>query len=1037
MRKVLAFVLAALFSTVQLLAQPRTVSGKVTDEQGSPLPNVSIQVKGTSFGTTTRSDGTYSLAVSPSARALLFSSVNMAQVEVTIGGKSEINVTLKPANSNLQEVVVVGYGAVQKKSDVTASLATVKAAPIATLVTPSIDKQLGGRASGVQVTNPSGLVNQAPRIRIRGANSVSGSRSPLFVLDGTAIASGGFSGVTNDNLLADINPADIESVEVLKDGAAAALYGSQAVNGVIVITTKKGRSGAARVNYSGTFGFSKPYKKLDLLSGNEFVTIANEKLAAAGQAAQAFNPKNINTDWQSVIFRSTARSQIHNFSIESGTDKTKLYLSFNYSDQQGLVITNRARRYGVRANVDQKVGSWLNISNNITLSRSEDFDQNNGGNSLSGAVYNASRALPNVSPYDSSNLKFSGYNVTPDGKALGQGDNTRLIDNNNTNIAYVLAKNKFESVKHRIIDNITVDIKPTSWLTFTSKTNLDYINLNDFQSWDPLHGDGQGANGIVYNQAVNSLAWVLQNYINVMRGWGDHSIGATIGTELTDGKTNSFYAQGSGVADPFLQQQNVISNSFTTPQSGGSYSEGPSRVSYFGRVFYDYKSKYYVEGIFRRDGLSKFAKDSRWGNFPGASVGYRISKEEFWSPLSRIVNDFKIRASWGKVGNPNIASGDFGFLNLYGLAPYGAISGISAAQIGNNKLRWETNEKFDAGVDMSFLDSRVNLVLDYFLNKNNNLVLRALLPASLGVPGNATFRNLGTMKNQGFEIAVNASVLRGKDLRWDIGFNYTHQDNKVLELYQHKDQNVAAGAGSTYALIREGEPINVLYGYRFAGVNSANGNPMYYKADGTKIQGNVTDTKYYTVNADGSLGTQTTLAGTDQAILGNTLVKWFGGITSTLSYKNFGLDMLWRYAGGNKILDITRQESMLNQGFTNSGREILQRWTTKGQVTDVPRIWYGRDNFINLTGNSVSRFVEPGDFIRLDNLQISYTLDHDLLRRMSGEAIKSFKFFVQGQNLLVITKYKGLDPDNIVEQGVDYNTVPSARTFSVGVNVGF
>jgi TonB-dependent starch-binding outer membrane protein SusC len=1038
MRKFVTLVVCVVMFFAHAFAQTRRVTGRVVDDSGNPLSGVSVVVRG-GTGTTTDQNGNFTLSVSPSARSLDISAVNYAAQTVGIPASNNVSVSLRSSNASLAEVVVTGYGATQRRTEVTASISKVDPTPIATLVTPSVDKQLGGRAAGVQVTNSSGLVNQAPRIRIRGVNSISGGRDPLFVLDGVPIFTGRSSGVTNDNLLADINPADIESIEVLKDGSAAAIYGSRAANGVILITTKKGRSATPKINYSATFGYARPYKKFDLLSGDEFVVIANEKLAAAGQAAQAFNPKGINTDWQNVVFRSPAKSQVHNLSIEGSNERTNYYLSFNYSDQQGLVITNAARRYAIRANIDQRINKWLKISNYITLSRSEDADQNNGGNSLSGAVYNAIRALPNVSPYDTANAKYGGYNITSDGKALGMGDNTRLIDNNNTNIAYVLSHNKFNSVKHRIIDNLGIDVKPFSWLTYSTHANIDYTTLNDLNSLDPLHGDGQSVQGDVFNQAANTLRWIIQNYLNANKSFGSHNLALTIGNEYQDQKGNSFYAEGTSLADPFFQQQNIISNSYANQFSGGSYSDGPSFLSYFARLSYDYKGKYFVQGSFRRDGLSKFAPEQRYGNFPGVSVGYRISQEDFWknSAISKVVTDLKLRASWAKVGNQNIAGGNFAYLNLYGLSPYGALSGIAANQVGNSNLTWETSEKIDYGADISLFNDRVTLSGDYFSNRNNGLVLQALLPVSFGVPGNAIYRNVGDMKNTGFELSLNTSIVKNRNLRWDVGVNFTSQDNKVLSLYQNKDQNVTGGSGASYGILRVGEPLNALYGYKYAGVNSANGNPTYYKADGTLIQGNVTDTKYYLVNADGSLGTQTTLAGTDQAILGNSLVKWFGGITSSLSYMGFNVDMLWRYAGGNKIMNITRQESLLNQGFTNSGREILNRWTTKGQITDVPRVWYGRDNFINLTNNTSSRFVENGDFIRLDNLQLSYAVDRSVLRKVTGDNIKSIRVYVQGQNLWVITKYKGLDPDNIGEQGVDYNTVPSAKTISFGLNVGF
>ena len=1036
MRKLLLTVSAMLLLMLNAISQ-RTISGKVTSKDGTPLQGATVESSDKAT-TLTADDGSYKIKVSTSARYLLFTLSEYSSEQVSIGGKTSINVYLTSNTGKLQEVVVVGYGT-QKRAEVSSSISKIDATPISTLVTPSVDKQLGGRAAGVQVTNSSGLVNQPPRIRIRGVNSISGGRDPLFVLDGVPIPTGGFSGVTNDNLLADINPNDIESIEVLKDGAATAIYGSRGSNGIVLITTKKGRSGAPKLNYSITWGFAKPSKRFNLLSGDDFVTIANEKLVNAGLAAQAFNPNNINTDWQSVIFRPSAHSAIHNLSIEGSNDRVNYFVSASYANQEGIIVTNANRRYAVRGNIEVKVNKWLKLSNFITLSRSEDADQNNGGNSLSGAVYNAIRALPDVSPYDTANTKFSGYNVTADGKALGIGNNTRLIDNNNTNIAYVLNKNIFKSVKHRIIDNVGAEIKPFNWLTFTSRVNLDYTALNDLQSYNPLHGDGQSVNGLVFNQTGNLLRWVVQNYLTFNKRFRQHNINATLGTEYQDQTQNSFYAQGTGLADPFFGQQNIISNGFLNQFSGGGYTEGPSILSYFGRVNYDYSGKYFLQASFRRDGLSKLAPGHKFGSFPGVSVAYRLSQEDFWkgSSVSRVLTDVKLRASYARTGNDKIPGGNFPYENTYGLAPYGGINGIAASQIGNPNLSWETADKYDYGVDLGFLKNRINLVVDYFNTKNTGLVLLAPLPSSLGVPGNAIARNIGSATNKGFELSLNATVLKMKDFSWDLGVNYTHQDNKITALYLGKDINVTAGSGATYAILRVGEPINQLYGYQWAGVNPLNGNSMYYKLDGTKIQGDIATTKYYTVMPDGSLGTQTTLSGADQQILANSLVKYYGGITSAINYMGFSVDVLFRYAGGNKILNITRQESLLNQGFTNSGTEILDRWTKPGQVSNIPRVWYGRDNFINNTNSSLTRFIENGDFIRLDNLQIMYAIPSASLQKWSKNNVKSFRVYVQGQNLWTSTKYKGLDPDNIGEQGADYNTVPSARTWSIGLNVGF
>lgn len=1035
MRKLLLLMMVVSISTAQLFAQGRTVSGKVIDEKGgAPLNGVSVVVKGTSVGTSTDKNGSFSLSLPANAKTLVFSFIDYTSLEVSVGNQSTFNVSLTSEERTIAEVVVVGYGT-QKKKTVTSSIGKIDPAPIADLVTPSIDRQLAGRTAGIQVTTSTGLVNVAPRIRIRGVNSINGSRSPLIVVDGTPVLDGGFSGVANTNTLADINPADVESVEVLKDGAAAAIYGSRAANGVLLITTRKGRAGRSNVNYSATFGFSNPYNSFDLLNAQEFVSIANEKFTNAGQSAQAFmNGENTNTDWQDFIYNKNAASQIHNLSVDGGNDRSNYYLSLNYANQNGMVRTNSVQRYAIRANLSHKVNKWFTITNNITLSRTEDNDQNNGGNALSGAVAASLRALPNVRIYDPLLTQFDGFNILPDGSALGRDANLRAIENNYSNIAFVLMKNKFNSIKHRILNNLTADIKPFSWMTFTSKIGIDYATGVDFQGLDSRHGDGRGSGGNSFNQSLNNTRWVWQNYMNLNKTYGKHGLSGTLGTEFQNEVFNSFSAQGRTLADNFFMQNNVISGSAVTQLSGGSFGKGPGFVSYFARANYDYDNKYFFQISLRRDGLSRFAPDNRFGTFPGISAGWRISENDFWknSKVLGFFDEAKVRASWAKVGNDQIAGGSFPFMSLYGLAPYGGLSGIAVSSVGNSGLSWETNEKYNIGVDLSFLNNRVNFTFDWFQNRNNGLVLAAPLPVSFGVPGNSIYRNIGDMENKGIELTIGGTLVSNKELTWDVNLNFTKVTNEVKSLYLNQD---VPGA---YNILRIGQPINALYGYRFAGVNSGNGNPMYYKADGSMIQGNIASSNYRLVVGadDPTLGAATTLAGSDRTILGNVLPTWFGGFNNTIRYKGFTFDMLWRFSGGNKIFNLTQQEALVNQAFQNNGRKILERWTKAGDVTSVPRLWYGRDNFTNLSGNAVDRFVESGDFGRLENVQLSYNVDLKKAKLANNVGFKSLRVFVQGQNLILLTNYSGIDPENITEGGIDNNTVPRPRIISFGFNLG-
>ncbi len=1019
----------ALFTTIAANAQDRSITGKVTDANGQALASANVSAPGATTAVRTSTDGTFNITVPASVRFLTISYSGYETLSLPlVSNLSNYAVKLTQVGQKGEEVVVVGYGT-QKKKSVTASQSRINTDEFNTLVTSSVDKQLGGRAAGIQVTNSSGLINQTPRIRIRGVNSISQGRDPLIVLDGVPTFSGNFSGVANTNALADINPADIESIDVLKDGAATAIYGSRAANGVILITTKKGKAGRSNVNFSSTFGFSSPFRKFDLLNAQEFVTVSNEKLASASLAANAFmDASNTNTDWQSLVLRDNAKSQQYSIGMDGGNDRSSYYISFNYSNLEGMIQTNQAKRYGARINLEHKVNSWLKFGNNITISKTEDNDQNNGSNALSGAVAGAIRMLPNVSPFDGAATSFYDYNVLSDGSALGRGANTRTIENNYSNIAFVLNLNKFKSTKNRIVSNAFMEIKPLKNLSYRLVGSVDYNTAIDFQGLDPRHGDGRGSSGSVLNQSLNRYRYILQNIVNYSKTFNRHTISAVVGNELQRDESNNFSGSGTNISDIFFLNQSVITGSYVNQFSSGSFGKS-GFASYFGRVNYDFNNKYFAQVSLRRDGQSSLAPEKRFGTFPGFSVGWRVMEESFMknSSLRKYIDEFKIRGGFAEVGN---TLGGFPYLSTYGSAQYGGLNGIAVNLVGNADLVWEKNRKINIGFDLSMLKDRLNVTFDWYKNDNNNLVLDAPLPVSFGIPGNAVSRNIGNMVNRGIELTLDGTIIKRKNFTWESNFNYTTVNNKVNSLYLNQDVN------GTYNILRVGEPINALYGFNYAGVNSGNGNPLYIKADGSLIQGNIANTSYFlATKGDATLGAASTLAATDRAILGNVIPTFYGGFSNTLRYKQFSLDFLFRFSGGNKIMNVTRQDALLSQGFVNNDREILKRWTTAGQNTEVPRLWYGRDNFTNLSGNASTRFIEKGDYIRLDNLSFSYNLSNSIINRISKTGIKGIRAFVQGQNLWLSTKFTGIDPDGVDELGVNNAVVPSARTISVGFNI--
>ncbi|MFZ1370854.1 MAG: SusC/RagA family TonB-linked outer membrane protein, partial [Ferruginibacter sp.] len=790
MRKLILIVSAVFVFVLHAVAQDRTVTGKVTDDKGAPVEGVSVTSADGKQGTQTDKDGNYSISLPASVRTLMFSNVNFETQSVSIGSKVTVNATLKTKNTNLEEVVVVGYGT-QQKVKVTGSIIKLGGDKVANLATTSFDKQLAGRISGVQAYSSSGLVSEAPRIRIRGVNSLTQGRDPLIVLDGVPTFSGSNSSVAANNVLADINPADIESYEVLKDGAAAAIYGSRASNGVILITTKKGKNGKLNVNYDMYMGFGNAFRIPQLLGGADFITIANEKLNNANLPSGAFaDAANTNTNWFDNVFNKNPFVQSHTVSANGGSDKSIYYMSISYLAQDGIVRTNYNRRYSFRANMEHRPNRFFKFGNNITLTRTEDNDQQNGGNALSGAMAAAMRALPNVPIYSSTHP--TGYNITTDNAALGSGANTRVIENNYVNIAYVLDKNIFNNQRTRVINNLFLEITPVKGVSVRTQASVDYQTGVDFQSYDKVHGDGRSAGGTIFQQSLQSTLYTWLTYATFNKIYKRHSATLVAGTEMNRELVQNFNGRASTVSDPFFQTNNLITNTYVNQFSGGFYGKRGFQ-SFFGRINYDFDNRYFFQFTLRRDGLGSLSEENRYGNFFGGSLGWRISEEKWWKStgLNRFIDEFKLRGSYAEVGNSPATR--FPYLSTYGAAPYGGISGLSANVSGNRSIRWETAKKINYGFDMAFWNNRVNLSVDIFKNKNDNLLFNALQPPSLGIPDNRITKNIGEMENKGVEIELGVLLVKGKAFTWRTDINFTSAKNKVLALADGQTEVTVAG----------------------------------------------------------------------------------------------------------------------------------------------------------------------------------------------------------------------------------------------------
>jgi len=1024
MKKALLGLALAVVTVFSVMAQSRTVSGKVSSaDEPEGIPGVNVRVQGTTVGVITDLDGSYSVNVPDGANELTFSFVGFLTQQIAIGNRSTIDVILAPDVKVLNEVVVVGYGT-QERREVTGSVASINNASLENLVSASFESNLAGRAPGVSITTPGGLMGQRPIIRIRGVNSITSSANPLIVIDGVPVVDSDRSAVQTSNPLANINPSDIESFEVLKDGSATAIFGSRAANGVILITTKRGSTGKAQINYNVSVGVNNEVERFDLLSGDQFVTIANEKRSNAGQSENA--RPGVNTDWQDLVFRNGVAQQ-HNLSISGGSEATKYFFSLGYSEQESPVKPNEQSRYSFRANVDHSVSSRVRLGTSLSYSYTQLFGLNNGSNSLSGAIYNATRSLPNVPIYDPENTFFDGYNVTPNGSSTGFGVNLAGPDNNIPNIGFVLDNNQFRSRFHRVLGSVYGEVDIVEGLTARTQIGVDLTLVDDMQTWDPRHGDGRSGNGYVYMAYNPAFRWNWQNTLNYQTVFADdHSLNVTAGLEYQHTNFYGFSGSATDFSDRFYIQRNLISGSYNNQFASGSYSE-IGYESLFARVNYSWKGKYLLSFSVRNDGISSLPADNRKGTFPGGSIGWRVSDEAFFN--SALISDFKLRASYAEVGNTEI--GSFPYAGGFGPVLGGAGAGIGYSNVANNNLQWESSKKFNVGLDMTL--GAVTVTADYFNNNVDGLILDAPTAPSLGVPGNKISQNIGSMVNQGVELRIMSKVLESGAFTWNTDFNFTYLTNEVTQLIQP--------IISTYNRTDKGGPIGQLYGVTWAGVNSANGNAMYYRNnDIIQFDPGLNGFRQYNESNPGDVS-QAAAGGPTQGFLGNTLPKWQGGWSNAFNYKNWDAEIFVRYSGGNYIMNETRR-GLLGQGFSNNHVEIMNRWTESGQQTDVPRVYSGADTNMWQTSVSNSRFVEKGDFVRIQNIVLGYRLPSDWLSSTFNGAISSARFFGQVQNPLIFTNYSGLDPElnqysGQLQYGVDWNVAPIIRTWSLGLNVGF
>ncbi len=1053
MRKIL-LTCFSLAIALAALAQERTVSGTVTStEDGGALPGVNIVVKGTTVGTTTDADGRYSLSIPSDASVLVFSFIGLASREIEIGGRSVVDVSLAPDVRQLSEVVVVGYGT-QSKRDLTGSVASISGEQLAVAPVQSFDQALQGRAAGVNIVTPNGVLNNPPVIRVRGINSINLSSYPLIVIDGVPTYTGDNSATSApNNPLSNLNPADIESVDVLKDASASAIYGSRAAAGVILITTKRGSKGKARVNVDSWVGWTKPFRLFELLNAEQYMDIKNEavrnlnenRLIATGSPGtnvEGFLPmtdangKTVDTKWYDYIYQ-TGFSHSNSLSVSGGSDQTSYYMSVGHTHQDGMLQKNYFDRTSLRLNLDHKLYKRFSIGTNFGYSNNYNFAPNTG--SLPGQAFNTAGLgrlplvlPPNVSPYNAD----GSYHTA--GAGLGAGANLNpatggALAPGYYNPVLILDKNSFSSEGSQVQGSLYAAWEIIDGLVARTMYGIDRISFEDLSFSTGLGGDGYSAGGSATNTYRLNSRWNWQNTIQYDKQLKEaHNLSILVGGEQQHTEVTRWGANRSTVTDIFFE---TYQGSFTNIAASGNAQTENYLLSYFSRVNYDFNKKYFVSLNFRRDGYSAWAQ--KYGNFYGASAGYTISEEAFWRNVSFLnnINFFKLKGSYGEVGNSNGIS-DFASLQTYSSGLYGSVGTLGFNQAGNTALTWETSKKTDVGFAFGILNDRIQGEFSYYKNLIDGLILAVPQAPSKGIPGNSIDTNVGSMQNTGIELSVKANAVNSGNFSWTIDANLTTLNNEVLKLATEGQQITTATGGLEITNVTQvGMSVGSIFAVPSLGVNPENGRRLVRKADGTVVQYDHLGTGW--TDLDGNPVTAPSQL-EDGIAYGPTLPKYFGGLNNNLRYKNFDLNIFFQYSGGNYIYNGTKA-GLRDARFWNSHTDVLNRWTPENRTGTIPRVVYG-DNVSNGSALQISENVEKGDFIRLRNVSLGYSLPRAIVDRLK---MTNLRIYGQIQNAFVITDYTGIDPEietngnSNTAPGVDRNSVGQARTFTLGLNLGF
>ena len=1068
--KLLTFMLALLATAGSLFAQNR-VTGTVTDDIG-PVIGASVMEKGTQNGAVTDLDGNYVITVKPGA-TLVFSSIGYATQEIEVGGQSTINVLLKEDTEFLDEVVVVGYGTM-KRSDLSGASVSMKEEDLKGSIITNLDQSLQGRAAGVTAVQTSGAPGSSSSIRVRGQATVNANAEPLYVIDGVIVQGGGNSGgdfglgglgngkVSTISPLATINPADIVSMEILKDASATAIYGAQGANGVVLITTKHGKAGDAKFSYDGMFAVSRQNSRIDMMDLRQFSEYYND-LAEQGLVdhnGYYADPSILGkgTNWQDEVFRTALQHQ-HQISAQGGSEKVQYYVSGSYMDQQGTIIGSNFDRLSFRTNLDAQLKDWFKLGVNATYAVTNDDIKLADGQE--GVIFYSLSTLPDIPVYD---LDGNYSTTVREGYTSANPVALAMLDQN-------LLK------RQKLTGNVYADLTPVKHFTWRSEVGFDVSN-SEATTYKPMVnlGGWQRGNNSMSTQRNASTYWSIKNYLTYSNTFGKHSLTAMVGQEAWESRWNYLGANNTGLPSDDIHNIKLATGNPTVNSGFGS----SAMASFFTRETYNYDDRYLATYTFRRDGSSNFGPDNRWANFHSFAASWRFTNEAFLKDFTRSIglDNGKIRVGWGQTGNANIGGGawESGMSKM----PTGLGDSQRPANISNTGIHWEKQVQTNVGFDLNFLKNRLNLTVDLYRKVSSDMLMSLTLPSYMGTQGNGSSAlaapkgNFGTIENKGLEITLDTHPIDNKNFGWDSNFQVSFNKNKLVALDGSANaQLVGYGQWSDIVSVTEiGQSLYNFYGYVVEGVYESlediQNSPKAekYPADGVFNRATtvwVGDIKFKDVNGDGVINEH------DQTNIGSPLPKFTFGWTNSFRYKNVDLSVFLNGSYGNKVLNY----NMMGQGY-NGLVHMNSTWTNQHvSIQDRARLvvvdaektyadgsmWYDDITNVKVANSGTktprptiqdpndndrlsTRYIEDGSYLRIKNITLGYTFPKTVLQKVK---IDNVRVYMNIQNLYTFTKYTGFDPEvgastqdsSGLTFGVDNGRYPSPMTCSFGLNITF